>query len=110
MVELPLITSSAWPCSRISRPPREKKGRRSGSVASVMAETASTREAQTPGFSGSKVSVSSAASRVTKYLAHWSPVTYWLASAEVAGLPGVRRVPRSREVKGPATSAPSSRL
>ncbi|MNN01138.1 hypothetical protein D3C81_1137490 [compost metagenome] len=110
MVELGLMTSSASPCSRIRRPPRARNAEISGLVASVSADTACTRAVQLPGVAGSNVSASKPASRATKYFTHWSPVTYMLASAVVAGLPGTGRVPRSREVNGPATSAPSSRL
>ncbi|MCY1377836.1 hypothetical protein D9M69_654290 [compost metagenome] len=93
-----------------SLPPRAKKGARFGSVASVSFDTSVTRDVYVPGFCGSKVSVLKSASRVTKNFTHWSPVTYMLASAEVAGLPGTLRVPRSRVVYGPATSAPSRML
>ncbi|MNK90446.1 hypothetical protein D3C87_1104980 [compost metagenome] len=110
MVELGLMTSSASPCSRISRPPFARNADRSGLVASVSAETVCTREVQLPGLAGSKVSASNVAARVTKYFTHWSPVRYMFASAVVAGLPGTGRVPRSRVVNGPATSAPSRML
>jgi hypothetical protein len=43
MVELLLITSSARPCSMMSRPPWSKNGDRSGLVASVMFDTSVTR-------------------------------------------------------------------